>query len=118
MALFIILALTQFVGGCTVVRIQTAGTKDVEVKQHFGIVTIEAKPGAETILVDSTTFGVINSFDGFAVGYHDASMAFMSGNRCQMVIWLKTGEQLAELDKILRDHTGVCVVDFKQKGEM
>lgn len=114
----LILALAQWVIGCAVVRVQVAGKDDVEVKQRFGIVSIEVEPGSDTVLVDSTSFGVINSFGEFAVGYHDATMAVISADRCQIVLWIRTNDQLTRLDELLRDRTGVCVVNLKQgRGE-
>jgi len=96
--------------GCAVVRIQTAGKDDVEVKRRFGIVSVEIKPGAGATLVESTSLGAINGFEGFTLGYRSATVAALAGERCQLVVWINTGEQLQELDQLLRDRTDVCVV--------
>jgi len=105
--------------GCAVVRIQAAGKDDVEVKQRFGIVSVDIKPGAGATLVESTSLGAINGFEGFTLGYHSATVAALAGERCQLVVWIKTGEELKELDQLLRDRTDVCVVrpDEMERGK-
>ena len=95
---------------CAVVRVQTASKEDVEVTKGLGFVSVQVKPGAGTVLVDSTSFGAVTGFDGFALGYHRASFAVIAGDRCQLVLWIRTNEQLKELNELLRDRTDVCVV--------
>lgn len=97
-------------GGCAVVRIQTADKDDVEVKRGFGIVSVKIKPGAGATVVESTSIGAINGFEGFALGYHDSTVAAFASDGCQLIVWIKTNEQLKELDELLSDRTGVCVV--------
>lgn len=93
---------------CSVVRIQTAGKDDVEVKRSFGIVSVEIRPGAGATVIDSTSFGAINGFEGFTLGYHSATVAAISGKHCQLIVWINTGEQLTQLNDLLRDQTNVC----------
>jgi hypothetical protein len=107
---------TLALAGCAVVRIQTTGKDDVEVKQRFGIVSVEIKPGAGATLVESTSLGAINGVQGFALGYHSAQLAALAGERCQLVVWIKTGEELKQLDELLRDRTDVCVVRPDESG--
>lgn len=97
-------------GGCAVVRIQAAGKDDIEVKRSIGIVSVEIKPGASATVVESTTLGAINGVEGFALGYHDATVAAFAGESCQLILWIKTNEQLQQLDELLRDRTDICVV--------
>ena len=101
---------TLVLAACAVVRIQAAGKDDVEVKQHFGIVSVEIKPGAGATVVDSTSIGAIKSLEGLALGYHSATVTAFAGGRCQLVVWIKTGEELKELDQLLRDRADVCAV--------
>jgi hypothetical protein len=101
---------TLGLAGCAVVRIQTADKDDVEVKRGFGLVSVKIKPGAGATVFESTTFGAINGVEGFALGYHDATVAALALEHCQLVLWIKTKEQLKELDELLRDRTDVCVV--------
>lgn len=97
--------------GCTVVRIQTPGADGVEVKQRFGIVSLEIKPGAGATLVESSGFGASNGFQGFSLGYHNATVAALSADKCRLVLWIKTGEELKELNQLLSAHgTDICVV--------
>lgn len=101
---------TLGLAGCAVVRIQAAGSDGVQVKQRFGIVSVEITPGAHATLVESTSLGAFRGFEGFALGYHNASLLALAGDRCQLVLWIRTDEQLRELNQFLRDRTGVCVV--------
>jgi len=105
-------------GGCAVVHVQTPGKDGVEVKQGFGIVSVEIKPGAGATLVESTTFGASNGFQGFALGYQSATVAAIAGDQCRLVLWIKTDEELKELNQLLRERTDVCVVrpDVMRKG--
>ena len=104
------LALVEALASCAVIHIQTSGKDDVEVKQGVGIVSVNVKPEAGAVLVDSTSFGAINGFDGFSIGFHSATVAALAGDRCQLVLWIKTEDQLNELNQLLRDQTGVCVL--------
>jgi hypothetical protein len=61
-------------------------------------------------VVESTSIGAINGFEGFALGYHDATVAAFASDDCQLILWIKTNGQLKELDELLGDRTGVCVV--------
>jgi hypothetical protein len=96
--------------GCAMVMVQAPSRDDVEVTTRFGIVSVEIRPGAGAVLVESTTVGAVNSFEGFALGYHNANIAAVAGGRCQMVLWIRTNEQLQELNALLREGTDVCVV--------
>jgi hypothetical protein len=96
--------------GCAVVRIQTADKDDVEVKRGVGLVSVNIKPGAVATVVESTSFGAISGYEGFALGYHDATVAAFASDGCQLILWIKTNEELRELDELLRDRTDVCVV--------
>lgn len=105
---------TLALGGCAVVRIQTAGKDDVEVKRGFGIVSVAIKPSARATVIESVSLGVIKGLEGFAVGYHSATIAAFAGDSCQLILWIKTNEQLQQLNELLRDRTGVCVVQPDQ----
>lgn len=117
LALFCAAGSALTLAGCAVVRIQTAGKDEVEVKQRFGIVSVEIKPGAGATLVDSTSLGAINGFEGLALGYHRANLAAIAGDKCRLVVWIKSGEQLQELEQLLRDRTDVCVVRPDKTGK-
>jgi hypothetical protein len=95
---------------CAVIRIQSSSNEDVEVKTRFGIVSVELRPGAGTVLIDSRSFGAINAVDGFSVGYHSASFAAIARDGCHIVLWIRTDEQLKELNGLLRDRTDICVL--------
>jgi uncharacterized protein YceK len=114
--LFIAFAMAAALGleGCAVIRIQTAGKDDIEVKHRFGIVSVEIKPGAGATIVESTSFGAINGFEGFVLGYRDATMAAVGREHCQLVLWIKTKDQLKELGELLIDRTDICVVRPKK----
>ena len=104
--------------GCTVIRIQSPSIDDVEVKTRFGIASVELRPRAGTVLVDSKTLGAINAADGFSVGYHSASIATIARGECQIILWIRTDEQLKELNGLLRDRTDICVLSPEStKGE-
>jgi hypothetical protein len=105
---------TLAVGGCSIVRIQVASKDDVEVKRGFGMVSVTVKPTAKATVVESTSFGVINGFEGFALGYHSATVAAFGGESCQLILWIKTNDQLQQLNELLRDRTDVCVVRSHQ----
>jgi hypothetical protein len=102
--------LASSLAGCAVVSVQTASKEDVEVTRGFGIVSLQVKPGAATVLVDSTTLGAISAVDGIAVGFHRANFAAIAGDRCQLVLWIKTRDQMDELDSLLRGRKDVCVL--------
>lgn len=96
--------------GCAVVSVQTVSKGDVEVTKGLGVVSIQVKPSTATVLVESTSFGAVRGFDGFALGYNRASLAAIAGDRCQLVLWVSTNEQLRELSALLRDRADICVV--------
>jgi hypothetical protein len=96
--------------GCTSVTIKAASQDDVELKTYLGLVSIELKPGAGGVIVESTSVGVMNAFDGLVVGYRGLSLAALPPDRCQLVLWIRTDEELKELSSLLREHTDVCVV--------
>lgn len=97
-------------GGCARVMVQVPSRDDVEVTTRFGIVSVEIKPGMGAVLVESTSVGAVNSFEGLAVGYHSASIAAVAEGRCQLILWIRTNEQLQELNALLRERTDVCLV--------
>lgn len=97
-------------GACTTIRIEAQSKDDVEISTRFGIVNLELKPGGQSVVVDSSSFGAIKTFDGFTVGYHRALYAALGLNDCRVVLWIQTGEQLKELDQLLRNHSQICVV--------
>jgi hypothetical protein len=105
-------------GGCTVVHIQGATKDDVAVYTKFGIVNVELKPGARSVVVDSSGFGAINALDGFTLGYQRSTYAALAPDDCRIVLWIRSDEQLKELNKFLSDRSNVCVVHATQtKGE-
>lgn len=97
-------------GACTTIRIEAQSKDDVEISTRFGIVSIELTPGAKSVVVDSSSFGAINTFDGLAVGYHRARYAALGPKDCRVVLWIQTDEQLREIDQLLRNHSQICVV--------
>jgi hypothetical protein len=97
-------------GACTVVRIETPSRDDVEVQTRFGIVNLELRPGSRNLLVESTSFGAIGAFDGFSVGYRNASYVSLGQGDCRVVLWIRSDEDLQELNQLLRDRTDVCVL--------
>jgi hypothetical protein len=102
--------------GCARVVVQVPTRDDVEITTRFGIVSVEIKPGVGAVLVDSTSLGAVNSLEGFVLGYHNASIASVAGDRCQLVVWIKTNEQLQELRALLRERTDVCVAGPHASG--
>lgn len=97
-------------GACTTIRIEAQSKDDVEISTRFGIVNLELKPGDQGVIVDSSSFGAINTFNGFAFGYHRALYAALRPHDCRVVLWIQTDEQLTELDKLLRNHAQICAV--------
>lgn len=105
-------------GACAVVHIQGPSKDDVAVYRKFGIVNVDLKPGARSVVVNSSSFGVINALEGFAVGYHSAAYAALSPGDCRIVLWIRGDEQLKELDQLLGDRSNVCVIQpTPSKGE-
>lgn len=97
-------------GACATVRIEAQSRDDVEVKTHFGIVSLVLRPGARSVVVDSNSFGVINTLEGLAVGYHSTSYAALAPDDCRIVLWIRANDQMNELERLLRDRTDVCVM--------
>lgn len=95
---------------CTVVHIQGPSKDDVVVYREFGIVNVDLKPGARSVVVNSRSFGVINALEGFTVGYHSAAYAALAPDDCRIVLWIRSDEQLKELNQFLSDRSNVCVV--------
>jgi hypothetical protein len=93
---------------CTVVHIEDARSGKVEVERHFGILSLELRPGTEAI-VESTSFGLVNTYGGMAIGYHSASLATLGPGTCRVVLWIRSDEQLKELRELLRERADVCV---------
>jgi len=97
--------------GCAVITIHVPSKDDVEIRSHLGIVSVEIKPEAKAVILESTSLGAINSFEGFAVGYHNTSIAAVADGRCQLVVWIKSNEELEELKSLLSERkTDLCVV--------
>ena len=109
----LVLAVALATGACTTVRIQGPTKDEYEVKQRFGIVTVELKPSARAVVVDSTGIGVINALEGLTVGYHNSSYAVLPGGDCRIVLWIRTDEQLKELNQLLRERADICVLPAK-----
>jgi hypothetical protein len=105
--------------GCAVVNVQTAGKDDVEITRGLGIVSVQVKPGAGAVVVESVSLGLINSADGFSLGYRAASTAAVARDSCRLIVWVSTYGQLKELNELLQDRTDVCVVrtHYSKKGE-
>ncbi|MBL8376738.1 MAG: hypothetical protein JNM79_02615 [Burkholderiales bacterium] len=99
-------ALSQ--AGCTVVRIQAPSKDGVEVKQRFGIVSVSLSQQQGPVIVESTNLGAINGYSGFSLGFRQETLAQVGG--CQIVLWIKTNESLAELNRLLADKTDVCTI--------
>ena len=105
-----LLALALALAGCTVVRVQVSGRDEVEVKQGMGVVSVQVKPGAGAVVVDSTAFGAINGPEGFTLGYYAGTVAAIERGGCHLVVWVSSGEQLGELKELLQDRADVCAV--------
>ena len=95
--------------GCAVVTIHAASRDDVEVDSRFGIVSVQIRPRAGPVIVESTSFGAGNSFDGFSVGYRSASLAALPADDCRIVLWVRNVDDLDHLNALLGAHTDVCV---------
>jgi hypothetical protein len=93
---------------CTVVRIEDSRSGKVEVERRFGILSVELRPGTEAV-VESTSFGLVNTYSGMAIGYHSASLAALAPGTCRVVLWIRSDEQLKELRELLRERADVCV---------
>lgn len=100
--------------GCAVLHIQTTNKDDVEVKRGVGIVSVAVTPSRGPTVIESKTLGVINGLEGFSVGYHSATVAVFSDQNCQLILWIKTNEQLQQLNELLNDRTDICVVNPNQ----
>jgi hypothetical protein len=104
--------------GCAVVNVQTAGKDDVEITRGLGIVSVQVKPGAGAVIVESVSLGMINGADGFSLGYQAASTAAVARDSCRLIVWVNAYGQLKELSDLLQDRTDVCVVrtDYSKRG--
>lgn len=94
--------------GCTVVRIQEASSGKVEVERHFGVLSVGLKPESDAV-IESTTVGFVNTYDGMAIGFHSATVAALGAAKCRVVLWIRTDAQLKELQDLLRERADVCV---------
>lgn len=105
--------------GCAVVTIHAASRSDVEVSTHFGIVSVQLKPAAGPVLVESTSFGASNDVDGFSVGYRSASLATWPAGGCRIVLWVRNRDDVKHLSALLGGSTDVCVAPAAaaDKGE-
>lgn len=95
---------------CTVVHVRGSSKDDVAVYRDFGIVNVNLKSGARSVVVNSNSLGVINTLEGLAVGYHSATYAALAPDDCRIVLWIRADQQLKELEQFLGDRTDVCVV--------
>lgn len=100
---------------CSVVNVRTASMDDIRVTRGFGFVSLQVKPSAGTVLVTSTTLGIVRTIDGLALGFHWADYAAIPPSGCQVVLWIRSNEQLKMLDELLRNHESVCVVRDEQQ---
>jgi len=100
--------LSMLLGACTTVRIQVAGRDDVEVRQMFGIASVEVK-GDRGAVYESAGFGISRGIAGLSIGYQAASVALLPPERCQFVVWISSDGQVRELENLLRGHDGICV---------
>lgn len=105
-----VVAASLATGACATVHIEVQSKDDVEVKTRFGIISLELRPGARSVVVNSSSLGVVNTLEGLAVGYHSTSYAALAPNDCRIVLWIHTNDQLKELDRLLRERTDVCVI--------
>lgn len=103
--------------GCAVVTIQAASREDVEVTSRFGVVRVELKPAAGPVVVESTSFGAINAFDGFSVGYRSASLAALPAGSCRILLWVRGADDVKQLNALLGGSTDVCVVPAVRAGK-
>jgi hypothetical protein len=106
-----LLAATAALGAasCAVVTIHATSRDDVEVAARFGVVSVQLRPGSGPVLVESTSFGASNSFDGFSVGYRSANLAAMPSNSCRIVLWIRSTDDVKQLNALLGGSTDVCV---------
>lgn len=95
--------------GCSVVNIQVASRDEVEVTRGVGIVNVQLSPKTRAVVAESTTFGMINSLNGFAAGYHNAMMAASGEGHCGIVLWIRTNDDLIQLQQLLKDRSDVCI---------
>jgi hypothetical protein len=95
--------------GCTVVTIHAASRDDVEVVSRFGVVSVRLEPRAGPVVVESTSFGASNSFDGFSLGYRSASLASWPGDGCRIVLWVRNIGDVKQLHALLGGSTDVCL---------
>ena len=111
-----LLSLVLLLTGCAVVKVHTSGKDDVEVKQGFGVVSLQINPSAGAVVVESRSFGMINGADGFSLGYRAATMAAVARDSCRLLVWVDTPGQLAELKGLLQDRADICVVRTEYLG--
>lgn len=103
---------------CTVVHVQGSSKDDVAVYRDFGFVNVNLRPGARSVVVNSSSLGVINTLEGLAVGYHNTTYAALAPDDCRIVLWIRADQELKELVQFLGDRTNICVVQpTSYKGE-
>lgn len=107
---FVTPLLCLLLAGCAVVRIEAPDRRSVEVTHGFGLVSVNLRPGSGAVIVDSTSFGAMKDHEGYSLGYRTATAASVAGDRCQLVIWIKSDEELKYLADFLRQHQDVCHV--------
>jgi hypothetical protein len=96
--------------GCAVVHVHAPGKDDVEVTRGFGVLSVQAKPGAGAVVVDSVALGLVDGFDGVSLGYRSLTGAVIARDSCHLVVWVKTEHELKTLQQVLQDRTDVCAV--------
>lgn len=98
------------VSGCAIVHVHGPRPGDIEVKQRFGIVSVDVRSGAAATVVEATSVGVLHGVHGLAVGYQHATQATLPPGDCRIVLWLRSAEDWKELQGLLDGRTDVCVV--------
>ena len=96
--------------GCATVHIE-GDDGEVRVERHFGLLSVRLQPQRRSLLAETTALGVVNAWDGFTLGYYDASLVALSGNDCRIVLWAQSLGQVSELRRLLDGRGDVCVFD-------
>jgi hypothetical protein len=104
--------------GCTVIRIESAESGDVEIRHEFGIANVNVAPGGGAAMVEVSGLGLGKILDSWMLGYHAGSVVRLPTGRCQLLVWADGRRaQVEAWSEALRAQVDVCVLDKQQRKE-
>ncbi len=96
------------VQACTTIVVKQ-GAETVSVERRFGFASITLGTGAEGVLAEAQTWGVLASPVGVAVGYTSQQIAALDGS-CRLVFWVRNPQEVERITALLDGATDVCTI--------